>query len=147
MGILDLADITDAVASRTSAVMVTAGETRLGVPPRVYSYDQLPEQPVEPYVAFQRFDSGLGWDMDLENGGRSGWLTLTVTGVGRLESAAAWALDVVRSHLLVLVPATVVLSGDTHLKTVTSQGPPAGPIEAGTLMNMVETYALYLEAS
>lgn len=147
MATIDLADYTLAIAVRLRAMMTTAVETRLGTPPRLYAYDELPEQPVEPYVVVQRFDSGAFWDMDLEVGGQSGHVGMTVTGVGRLEHSGAWALDVARSHLRVLVPATVVLSGDTHLKTVTSQGPPAGPIEAGTLMNMVETYALYLEAS
>lgn len=146
MSTITFAPVVSAVVKAISDAMITAGFTDLGVVPRLWTYDQIPEQPEEPYLCVQYASTGR-WDAGLAVSGGSGWLALQVTGVGRLEESAQWALDVARSYLVALVPASVVITGATHVKTVTSQGPPVGPIEAGTLLNMVETYDLYVEAS
>lgn len=146
MGVVDVARVVPALTDAVTGLMTGDGFTDLGTTPRVWTYDQIPEQPIEPYVCVQYASTGR-WDVGLGVSGNAGWLGLQVTGVGRMEESAQWALDVVRSYLVRLVAATVVVAGDTHVKTVTSQGPPVGPIEAGTLLNMVETYDVYVEAS
>jgi hypothetical protein len=144
--LVELSRVVPALTDSLVGLIVADGFTGLGVEPRVWTYDQIPEQPVEPYLCTQFAATGR-WDTTLTIAGTSGWVGLQLTGVGRLEEAAQWALDVGRSYLAALVAATVVVAGDTHVKTVTSQGPPVGPIEAGTLVNMVETYDVYVEAS
>lgn len=146
MTAVDLSRVVPALTDAMVSLMVADGFTDIGVQPRVWTYDSIPEQPAEPYVCTQYAATGR-WDPALAVAGTSGWVGLQVTGVGRQEVAAQWALDVARSYLQRIVPATVVIAGDTHVKTVTSQGPPVGPIEAGTLLNMVETYDVYVEAS
>jgi hypothetical protein len=145
MGLLELARVVPALTGAVVDLMIADGFHDLGVVPRLWTYDQIPEQPIEPYGCFQ-YGPGR-WDMGLTAAGGSGWLVAQVTGVGRMEESAHWVCDIVRSYLLRVVPASVVVAGDTHVKTVTSQGPPTGPIEAGTLLNMVETYDVYVEAS
>jgi hypothetical protein len=144
--IVELSRVVPSITDALVAAMVADGFTSLGTTPRVWTYDRIPEQPEEPYLCTQFAATGR-WDSGMIVAGTSGWIGLQMTGVGRLEEAAQWALDAGRSYLAGLVAATVVVAGDTHVKLVTSQGPPVGPIEAGTLLNMVETYDVYVEAS
>lgn len=143
---VELSKLVGGLTEALVEAITTAGDSSLGVPPRVWTYDQISEQPVEPYACIQRA-ALQRWDASLDLAGRSGWTSIQVTGVGRLEESAEWVCDVVRSYLADLVAATVVVAGTTHVKTVTSAGPPAGPIEAGNLVNMVELYDVYVEAS
>lgn len=144
--IVELSRVVPGIVTAVTDLMVADDFTGLGVTPRVWTYDQIPEQPLEPYLCAQYAATGR-WDQALDVAGTSGWIGMQLTGVGRLEESAQWALDVGRSYLGRLLGATVVAAGDTHVKTVTSQGPPVGPIEAGTLLNMVETFDVYVEAS
>ena len=144
---VELASVAQGLTDAVVASFAVAGETVLGVPARVYTPDTIPNEPQEPYGVIDLADSGYGWDPGLALGGVSGMCAVVVTGVGRLSTSARWVCDRIRSHLRNLDPATVSAGGDTHVKSVSSQGPPVGPIEAGTLFNAVETYDLYLEAS
>jgi hypothetical protein len=134
------------VAALVAAAALVA-DGRLGAPARIYTPDTVPNTPVEPYAVIDLANPGFGWDTGLDTGGVSGLAALQVTGVGRLVESSRWVCDLVRSYLRQLDPTTVSAGGDTHIKLVSSQGPPIGPIEAGTLANSVETYDLYVEAS
>lgn len=147
MAEVELAEVSAGFAVAIVASFTADGDTTLGTPARVYTPDTIPNEPVEPYAVLDLGDSGYGWDEGMEVAGQSGACWLIVTGVGRLEKSARFVCDRLRVHLRKLDPATVGAGGDTHVKLVSSQGPPVGPIEAGTLFNAVETYDLYLEAS
>lgn len=147
MADLELAYLDEQILDRVKALMVAAPDTRLGVDPRLYTLDTVPPEPQEPYGVFELMPSGYGWDEGLDLGGTCGWPDLQVTGVGRLATSSRWVLDVVRSYMRAVDPATVATTGDTHLKMVSSMGPPTNPYDAGTLKNAVETYNLYVEAS
>lgn len=147
VAILELARVVPGLVDALAAAMEADNFEGLGMPPRVHTYDQVPEQPIEPYLCVQYAETGRGWDAGFAAAGTSAWTGIQLTAVARLEEAAQWVLDVTRSYLVTMSPATVVVAGDTHVKTVTSAGPPSGPIEAGTLMNMVERYDVYVEAS
>jgi hypothetical protein len=144
---VQLSGLAAGVIAAVAAAMDLDGFTELGVPPRVFTRDTVPDAPQEPYVLADLIDSGFGWDEGLTVGGTSGWVDLQLTGVGRLVQSATWSLDRVRSYLRALDPATVSAGGDTHTRLVSSMGPPSAPIMAGTLWNVAETYNLYVEAS
>lgn len=147
MADVELAGLDDGLVAAVKALMVVDVFTQLGVDPRVYTIDSIPNEPQEPYVVVELLSGGYGWDEGLSLGGECGWPDIQVTGVGRLVKSARWGCDVMRSYLRKLDPATVGVGGDTHIKLVTSMGPPTNPIEAGTLFNVVETYNMYVEAS
>lgn len=139
--------VATATAAACGAAMLLGGFTDLGNPPRLYTPDTIPNQPVEPYAMFQLVESGYGWDPGLAAAGVCGWPDLQVTGVARMQQAAAWVLDSVRSYLRELDPATVAVGGGTTVRALSSAGPPTSMIEAGTLWNTVEIWNLYVEAS
>jgi hypothetical protein len=144
--IVTLAGVLPAVMAAVVAAIDLDGYEELGVPARLWTYDQIPQEPAEPYGCAAYVDPGHGWDAGLVVAGTSGFIGMALTGVGRMEQSATWVLDVARSYLARLDLTTVGV-GNTHVKSITSQGPPVGPIEAGTLCNMVETYELFVEAS
>ena len=147
MADIELSGIAAGILTAVATAMVADEFTELGVVPRLYTRDTVPPVPTEPYVIGDLIDSGFGWDEGLAVGGEAGMIDLQLTGVGRLVQSATWSLDRVRSYLRALDPATVSAGGDTHLRLVSSMGPPSAPIMAGTLWNVAETYNLYVEAS
>lgn len=147
MSTVKLSTLPGAVVVAVKAAMVLAAFDELGVDPRVYTPDTIPNEPVEPYVVVDLTDSGYGWDEDLSPGGSCGWPDLQVTGVGRMQQAARFALDSMRSFLRGLDPTTVAVGGGTTIRLLSSSGPPTAPIEAGTLWNVHEIWNLYVEAT
>lgn len=144
---VELAGLDAAIVAAVVSLMDLDTFTQLGTPPRLYTVDTVPPQPVEPYGLVRLAPSGYEWDPGLSLGGECGWVDAEVVGVGRLVMSASWVCDMLRSYLRRVVPTTVAVGADTRLKVITSAGVPVGPIEAGTLWNMVETYNTYVEAS
>lgn len=137
----DLASIHGAIVAAVKTQLTANGVTL-----RLYDRDKTPLDPQAPYCVADPVPSGYGWDTGYDRTPTCGWTAIQFTAVGKARVDAMWVLDKIRDALLAVDPSTVSATG-AAVRSVLPEDPPGPSIEAGDLINIPETYAVYVEAA